>query len=157
MRLLTSLLFWGFCLQETSLLPFGRSLTSGHLQILEQIFPNSTENAQVIVAGVPDTVAESFPKFDQTSFGQIHPDVFWRLPDETILDSSGFSGSALADLVLKSFQDASVIRKASSVLADATESEKLDFLDNLAGLTSYKWKIIGKVNLHVRFQAAILH
>ena len=112
-------------------------------QFFDQIFRNPTAEEKWLISGLPD--AENFPNVGKSDLVEIHPDIFWRLPDRTVLDIAEYSGSVLADLIKQTYQDPSVIRKACSVLEKAKDSEKLSFLSNLAGLTKYSWKIVGEI------------
>ena len=142
MRLLIFFLVWIFSLEETGQNPFESSVDSDRQRILQRIFPESTDLEKWLVSRLPDDFVKNFPNLDPGNLSSIHPDVFWRLPGE---QGYGFSGTDLADLVVQSGLDASVIRKASLLLKSGYDSDRIDFLNNLPALTSYAWKIIGEL------------
>ncbi len=121
-------------------------LTSGHERILGALFELGTEEEKWIVSSVPESFAEKFRDFDAQDLARIHPDILWRLPDQMVLNSSGFTGNILADLVrLRGAHDLAIVRKAGSVLQKASASTKLEFLDSLdSKLTKTAWIVLGK-------------
>jgi hypothetical protein len=136
--------------EETLLLPFGSDWSDDHQRMLEQLFQSETQEEKWLISSLPDSTVKKFPKLEVQDLAEVHPDIFWRLPDKVVLESSGFSGSVLADQIrLRSSHDLSVVRKVSTALRLATDSEKLEFLENLdEKMTNIEWKTLGKKNLY---------
>ena len=127
--------------------------TVGHELILNALFELGTEEEKWIVSSVPDSFAEKFRQFDAQDLARIHPDILWRLPDQMILDSSGFTGNILADLVkLRGAHDLAIVRKAGTVLQRASTSNKLEFLESLdSQLSKTAWIALGEFLLSFDF------
>ncbi len=133
-------------------LPLGGSdWSEGHERILAAIFELGTEEEKWIVSNVPNSFAEKFRDFDAQDLARIHPDILWRIPDQMILNSTGFSGKVLADLVrLRGTHDLAIVRKAGTVLQRASTSTKLEFLEILdSQLTRTAWVALGEFPLSI--------
>ena len=114
--------------------------------MFQELFHLGTEQERWLVSSVPDTITEKFPNLEIQDLAALHPDILWRISDQTFQNVSGFSGSVLADLVTeRGHGDLSILRKASSVLQGLPDSVRLEFLEKLdLKLTSVQWKTLSK-------------
>ena len=124
----------------------GNDWSDGNEKMLLELFKLGTEEEKWIVSSVPDVIAEKFPNLETQDLELLHPDLLWRISDQTFQNVSGFSGSVLADLIKKKgADDLSILRKASSILQGLPDSVKLEFLEKLdLKLTSTQWKTLCK-------------
>jgi hypothetical protein len=124
----------------------GNDWSDGHQKMFQELFKFGTEEEKWIVSSVPDVIAKRFPNFEIQDLAVLHPDILWRISDQTFQNVSRFSGAVLADLIsTKGPGDLSILRKASSVLQGLPDSVHLEFLDKMdSKMNSIQWKTLSK-------------
>ena len=124
----------------------GNDWSDGHEKMFQELFHLGTEQERWLVSSVPDTITEKYPNLEIQDLAVLHPDILWRISDQTFQSVSGFSGSVLADLITERGPgDLSILRKASSVLQGLPDSVRLEFLEKLdLKLTPVQWKTLSK-------------